>query len=206
MLLDCGIGEDSWESLDCKEIQQVHPKGNQSWIFIGRTDAETEAPILWPPDKNWPIGKDPDAGKDWRQEEKGTTEDAMVGWYHRLDGHEFEQALGVGDGQGSLSCCSPRGRKESHTAEQLKWTDSSILRQVAAIWWHCIEWMQTWSLFLMGFSLEYTCILVKEEEASFKSCQQFLLIIHGNTMELTLLWGGHHIGFLSQPSETEQFF
>ena len=94
--------------LDCKEIQQPHPKGNQSWIFIGRTDAET--PILWPPDaKNWLIGKDPDAGKDWRRE-KGTTEDEMVGWHHWLDGYEFEQALGVGDGQGSLVCCSPWGR------------------------------------------------------------------------------------------------
>ena len=77
--------------LDCKEIQPVHPKGNQSWIFIGRTDAEAEAPILWPPDvKNWLIGKDPDAGKDWRWEEKGTAEDEMVGWYHQLNGHEFE--------------------------------------------------------------------------------------------------------------------
>ena len=126
----------------------------------------------------------------------------MVGWHHWLNGHEFEQALGVGDGQGSLVCYSPRGCKESRTVEQLNWTDSSILRQVAAIWWHCIEWMQTWSLSLMGFSLEYTCILVKEEEASCKSCQQFLLIINGNTMELTLLWGGHHIGFLSQWNRT----
>ena len=100
--------------LDCKEIQPVHPKGNQSWIFIGRTDAET--PILWPPDaKNWLIRKDPDAGKDWRQEEKGTTEDKVVGWYHWLDGHEFGQAPGVGDGQGSLACCSPWGCKESDT-------------------------------------------------------------------------------------------
>ena len=91
---------------DCKEIQSVHPKGNQSWIFIGRTDAET--PILWPSDlKNWLIWKDPNAGKDWKQEEKGTTDDEMVGWDYRLDGHEFEQALGVGDGQGSLVCCSP---------------------------------------------------------------------------------------------------
>ena len=91
--------------LDCKEIQPVHPKGDQSWIFIGRTDAEAEAPILWPPDvKNWLIGKDPDARKGWRQEEKGTTEDEMVGWHHRLHGHEFEQALGAGDGQGSLVC------------------------------------------------------------------------------------------------------
>ena len=93
---------------DSKEMQPVHPKGNQSWIFIGRTDAEAEAPILWPTDvKNWLIGKDPDAGKDWRQEEKGTTEDEMVGWHHWLLGQEFEQAPGVGDGQGSLACCSP---------------------------------------------------------------------------------------------------
>ena len=93
---------------DCKEIKTVNPKGNQSWIFIGRTDAEAEAPILWPPvAKSWFIGKDPDAEQDWRQEEKGTTEDEMVGWYHWLNRHEFEQALGVGDEQGSLASCSP---------------------------------------------------------------------------------------------------
>ena len=96
--------------LDCKEIQPVHPKGNQSWIFIGRTDAEAETPVLWPPDaKNWFTGKDPDAGKDWRWEEKGVTEDEMVGWHHRLDGHEFEQALGVGDGQVSLGVLQSMG-------------------------------------------------------------------------------------------------
>ena len=94
--------------LDCKEIQPIHPKGDQSSIFIGRSDAEAETPILWPPDsKNWLTGKDPYAGKDWRQKEKGTTEDEMVGWHHWLDGYEFEQALGVGDGQGSLVCYSP---------------------------------------------------------------------------------------------------
>ena len=103
--------------LDCKEIQPVHPKGDQSWIFIGRTDAET--PILWPPDaKTWLIGKDPDAGKDWRQEEKGTTEDEMV----RLNGHEFEQAPGVGDGQGGL--CSPLEGKESGLSD---WTTNPSL-------------------------------------------------------------------------------
>ena len=91
-------------------------------IFIGSTDSEAETSILWPPDvKNWLIGKDPDAGKDWRREEKGTTEDEMVGWHHRLDGHEFEQALGVGDGQGSLVCCSPWGHKELDMTEQLNW-------------------------------------------------------------------------------------
>ena len=107
--------------LNCKVIQPVHPKGDQSRIFIGRTDAEAEIPVLWPPDvKTWLIGKDPDAGKDWRLEEKGTTEDEMVGWHHRLNEHEFEQAPGVVDGQGSLVCCSPWGRKESDTTEQLK--------------------------------------------------------------------------------------
>ena len=93
---------------DSKDIQPVHPRGNQSWIFIARTDAETETPILWPPDaKNWLIGKDPDAGKDWRHEEKGMTENDMAGWHHRLKGHESEWTLGVGDGQGGLACCSP---------------------------------------------------------------------------------------------------
>ena len=101
--------------LDCKEIQPVHPKGNQSWVFIGRTDAEAETPILWPSDaKNWLIGKDPDAGKDWRQEEKGMTEDEMVGWHHWLNGHEFGQALGFDDGQESLACCSPWGCRVRH--------------------------------------------------------------------------------------------
>ena len=98
--------------LDCKEIQPVHPKGNQSWIFIGRTDAEAETPILWLTDaKSWLIWKDRDTGKDRSQEEKGITEGEMVGWYHQLNGHEFEQALGDGDGQGGLVCCSPWGHK-----------------------------------------------------------------------------------------------
>ena len=106
--------------LDCKEIKPVNPKGNQSWIFIGRTDSEAEAPILWPPHaKSWLIGKDPDDGKDWRQEEKGMTEDEMVGWHHQLNGHEFQQALGDGKGQEGLACCSPWGRKQSDTTEQL---------------------------------------------------------------------------------------
>ena len=118
--------------LDCKEIQPVHPKGNQSRIFTGRTDAEVDAPILWAPDvKNWLIGKDLDAGKDWRQEEKGTTKDEMVGWHHQLDGHEFEQAPGVGDGQGGLVCFSPQGQKESDMTEQLNWT--KLLMEVMAI-------------------------------------------------------------------------
>ena len=115
--------------LDCKEIQLVQPKGNQSWIFIGRTDAEAEAPVLCSPYvKNWLIGKDLDAGKDWRQEEKGTTEDEMVEWHHRLDEYEFEQALGVGNGQGSLVCCSLCGWKESDTTEWLNWLNWIITR------------------------------------------------------------------------------
>ena len=106
--------------LDYKEIKLVHPKGHQPWIFFGRTDAKAETPILWSPDaKNWLTGKDPDAGKDWRQEEKGMTEDEMVGWHHWLKGHESEQALGDGDGQGSLACCSPWSHKESDMIEQL---------------------------------------------------------------------------------------
>ena len=110
--------------LDCKVVKPVNPKGNQSWIIIRRTDSEGETPILWLPDvKNWLFGKDPDAGKDWGQEEKGITEDKMVGWHHWLDGYEFEQAPEVGDGQGSLACCSLWGCKEPAMTEWLNWTD-----------------------------------------------------------------------------------
>ena len=118
--------------LDSKEIQPGNPRGDQSWIFIWRTDAEAEAPILWPPDgKNWLIRKDPDAGTDWRQEEKGMTENEMAGWHHWLDGHEFEQAPGVGDGQGSLACCSPWGHKESDITE---WIELKHLYKIIALW------------------------------------------------------------------------
>ena len=114
-------------TLDCKEIQPVHPKGDQSWVFTGRTDVEAETPILWPSNaKSWLIWKDPDAGKDQRQEEKGMAEDEMVGWHHWLNGLEFEQALGVSDGQGGLVCCSPRGHKELDTNERLNWTEAFI--------------------------------------------------------------------------------
>ena len=110
--------------LDCKDIQPVHPKGDQPWVFIGRTDAEAETPILSPPGaKSWLIWKDPDAGKDWRREEKGTIEDEMVGWHHRLNGHGFGWTPGGGDGQGGLACCSPWGRKESDMTEWLNWTE-----------------------------------------------------------------------------------
>ena len=129
MCLNCIVLEKTLESpLDCKEIQSVHPK-DQSWVFIGRTDAEAETPILWPPDvKSWHIGKDPDAGKDWGQEEKGMTEDEKVGWHHQLYGHGFEWTLGVGDGQRSLACSGSWGRKESDMTEWLNWlTECSTL-------------------------------------------------------------------------------
>ena len=119
-----GLGE----SLGLKGDQASQPWRKSTWIFIGRTDAEAETPILWPPDaKNWLIWKDPDAGKDWRWEEQGMTEDEMVGWHHQLNGHEFEQAPGVGDGQGGLECCSSWGHKESDTTEQLNWTEYSTV-------------------------------------------------------------------------------
>ena len=110
--------------LDCEEIQPVHPKGDQSWMFMGRIDVAAETVVLWPPDaKSWLIGKDPDAGKDWGQEEKGMTEDAMVGWNHQLSGHGFVWTPGVGDGQGGLACSSLWGHKELDMTERLNWTE-----------------------------------------------------------------------------------
>ena len=159
--------------LDCKEIQPVRPKGDQSWVFIGRTDAEAETPILWPPDaKNWLIGKDPDAGKDWRKEEKGTTEGEMVGWHHRLDGHEFEQALGVGDW---WACCNPWGQKELDMTERLNWSVS------CAVLWTVSSLDKTLLAFsLLHFALQgQTCLLLQV-------CLNFLLL-HSNPLR----WKGH---------------
>ena len=118
-------------------VCEIHPKGNQSWMFIGRTDAKATS-ILWPPHvKSWLIGKDPDAGRDWGQEEKGTTEDEMAGWHHGLDGHEFEWTLGVGDGQGGLACCDSWGRKELDMTERLNWTEMN--------WnWNELNWTETY--------------------------------------------------------------
>ena len=122
--------------LDCKKIHPIHPKGDQSWVFIGRTDAEAEAPIIWLLDvKKWLIWKDPDAGKE-RLKEKGTTEDQMVRWHHHLHRHEFGQASGVGDGQGSLACCSPWGSKELDTTEIEKWKWNSLSR----VWLFATPW------------------------------------------------------------------
>ena len=111
--------------LDSKEIQPVHSKGGQPWVYFGRDDAKAETPVLWPPHvKSWLIGQDSDAGRDWGQEETGMTEDEMAGWHRRLDGREFEWTLGDGDGQGGLACCNSWGSKESDTTEQLNWIDA----------------------------------------------------------------------------------
>ena len=143
--------------LDCKEIKPVNPKGNWSWKFIGRSDAEAETPKLWPPHaRNWLTGRDPDAAKYWRQEEKGTTEDEIVERHHWLDGHEFEQALGVGDGQGSLACCSSWSHKELDTTEQLNWTGLNWTSQ--DVHWQLVKSMgrlenQPWRLAGISFRI-----------------------------------------------------
>jgi len=148
--------------LDCKEIQ---PKGDQSWVFTGRTDVEAETPILWPPHvTSWLIWKDPDAGKDWGQEEKGTTEDEMVGWHHQFNGHGFGWTPGVGDGQGSLACCGSWGCKELDMTERLNWTEhfkpslpcsfcSIILLKLSGpgVHWREILWMTNYISLMICF-------------------------------------------------------
>ena len=124
MLLNCGVGEDSWESLGLQGDPTSPFWRRSAWDFFGRNDAKAETPVLWPPHvKSWLIGKDSDTGRDWGQEEKGTTEDEMAGWHHWLDGCESQWTLGVGHGQGGLACCDSWGHKESHTTEQLIWSD-----------------------------------------------------------------------------------
>ena len=144
--------------LDCKEIQPVHPKGDQSWVFFGRTDVEAETPIFWPPDaKSWLIWKYPDAGKDWGQEEKGMIENEMVGWHHWLNGHGFGWTLRVGDGQGGLACRGSWGCKESDTTEQLNWTDWDTAKNLVvdkSFWWN-------WSLKKLDDSRK-SSVLMKE--------------------------------------------
>ena len=131
MLFNCGVGEDSWESLDCKEIQLLHSEGEQPWDFFGRNDAKAEAPVLWPLHvKSWLIGKDCDAGRAWGQEEKGMTEDEMAEWHHGLYGRESEWTLGDGDTQGGLVCYDSSGRRELNMTEQLNWlTDMFIVTE-----------------------------------------------------------------------------
>ena len=129
MLLNCGVGEDSWESLGLQGDPTSPFWRRLTWGFFGRNDVKAETPVLWPPHvKSWLIGKDCDAGRDWGQEKKGTTEDEMAGWHHGLDGHEPEWTLGVGDGEGGLACCDSWGPKESDTSEQLNWTELKVYR------------------------------------------------------------------------------
>ena len=171
--------------LDCKEIQPVHPKGDQSWVFIGRIDAEPEAPIFWPSDvKNWLIGKDPDAKKDWRQEEKGTTEDGVVGWHHWLDRQESEEAPGVDYGQGGLACCSPWGRKESDVIKWVNW--SHKFTSLFPSWKGLFAWI-LWTVLLIFSSLSGWSFLffVRHFLSSFPSVSTtqnftFTLFIHSS--------------------------
>ena len=171
MLLNCGAGKTLESPLNREEIKPVNPKGNQPWIFIRRTGAEAEAPILWPPDvKSQLIGKDSDAGKNWKQKEKRVAEDEMVGWCYRLNGQEFDQTLGVGDRQGSLACCSPWDHKESDTTKWLNWTELTregvrILEVTAAFAWQSNKATLSFSsltlvsVFLFGISVQRAKIL-----------------------------------------------
>ena len=164
-------------SLDCKEIQPVHPKRNQSWVFSGRTDVKAETPILWPPDvKSWLIWKDPDAGKDWGQEEKRMIEDEMVGWHHRLNGHEFGWTPGVGDGQGGLACCGSWGCKESDKTERLKWTELN--------WTHIVGTFTSYHCCIHQFEkISYEYVFSDDEEVS--SFLDTLLFPEGRKISLT---------------------
>ena len=159
MLLNCVVLEKTLESsLDCKEIQPAHPKGDQSWVFFGRTDVEAETSILWPPDaKSWLIWKDPDAGKDWGQEEKGTTEDEMAGWHHQLNGHEFGWSPGVGDGQGGLACWNSWGCKVSDTTECLNWTEVIYDESYISEPWS--SYIHLFGRLICRFDLETTLLL-----------------------------------------------
>ena len=151
MLVNCGVEKTLESPLDCQEIQPVHPKENQPWVFIWMTDVEAESLTLWPPDaKSWLIWKDPDAEKDWGQEEKGMTEDEMVGWHYWLNGHKFGWTLGVGDGQGGLVCCGSWGHKELNTTEQLNQTDTcqqgwKIGKWLFSHWQSCLIPQSTWN-------------------------------------------------------------
>ena len=154
MLLNCGVGKSLESPLDCKEIQAVHSKGDQSWVFIGRTDAEAKTPILWPPHvRSWLIGKDPEAGRDWGQEDKGMTEDEMAGWHHLLDGREFEWTPGIADGQGGLACCYSWGRRVGHDwATELNWTELIPLHTG-----HLCTWVRM-SSSVHSYQLYFSCV------------------------------------------------
>ena len=149
MLLNCDVGEDSWESLGLQGNLPDHSEGDQPWDFFGRNDAKAETPVLWPPHvKSWLIGKDSDAGRDWGQEEKGMAEDEMAGWHHWLDGRESERTPGVCDEQGGLACCDSWGRKESGMTEQLIWSDLNIVSFEIFCFWrlHHLHKLYMWHL------------------------------------------------------------
>ena len=167
--------------LDCKEIQPVHPKGDQSWVFIGRTDAKAETPILWPPDaKSWLTGKDPYAEKDWRQEEKGMTEDKMVGWHHRLNGHGFGWTPGVGDGQGGLACCNSWGCKELDMTDWLKWTE-------LILYWCFSFWLT--SLCIIGSSFIH--LIRTDSNSFFLMTEQYSIVYMYHSFLIHLSADGH---------------
>ena len=165
--------------LDCKEIQPVHPKGDQSWVFIGRTDAEGEPPILWPPHvKSWLIGKDPDAGRDWGQVEKGMTEDEMPGWHHQFDAQEFGWTLGVGDGQEGLACCDSWGlqRVRRDWATKLNWTEyAQSLKKMIQMNLFTKHWLREWTY---GFQWGSVGGRDRLAEKKYSSNHYFLLIFH----------------------------
>ena len=176
--------------LDFKEIQPVHSEGDQPWVFYGRNDAKAETPVLWLPHaKSWLIGKYSDAGRDWGQEEKGTTEDEMAGWHHWLDGHEFEWTPGVGDGQGGLVCCNSWGHKESDTTEQLNWTECWKMMTYKPSW----EWrpLVNYSSTCKGSSWDNLkirpCYRVRPTPYT-KTYSRFSS--RGVTQYLTRFWGG----------------
>ena len=153
MLLNCGLGEGSWESLGLQGDPPVHPKGDQSWLFFGRNNAKAETPVLWPPQvKSWVIRKDSNAGRNWEQEEKGTTEDEMAGWHHWLNGRESKWTPGVGDGQGGLACCNSWGRKESDKMVHilLKPGLKNFEHYFASVWDEC-NCVIVWALFGIAF-------------------------------------------------------
>jgi len=142
MLLNCGVGEDSWESLGLQGDPTSPFWRRSAWDFFGRNDAKAETPVLWPPhEKSWLIGKDSDAGRDLGQEEKGTTEDEIAGWHHWLDGHESQWTPGVGDGQGGLACCDSWGGKESDVTEQLNWTELNYISSQTITGMAMMDWV-----------------------------------------------------------------
>ena len=174
MLLNCGVGGTLESPLDFKENKLVNSKGNQSWIFIGRTDAEAESPIPWLPDvKNWLLWKDPDARKDWRQEEKGITEDEIVGWHHQLNGHESEQAPGVGDDQRSLACCSPWGGQELDMTERFNWywgLNSKLPWESLIFPW--VSPMYSWGTYVKKFLSAFLFLIIFYQRSSHLKIQK----------------------------------